>query len=697
MRQIIKGIKQIKYIWILIIFLVFFSNLFSQVHKVQHIYTTQGDFIYWNSHWSNQPVMLYSRDLKTNQEVPLFDTAKYLMTSWKTIKSTLSKSTYQQMFQQFEKQEKSTKNTNWNQLTHIEKKDQLTSMIRNKHPLIILLSYILPDFQKIIPHFWIQKQKELKPVRQYILCKENKTPKVCISSKTIHQSSLKPFSFRAKQITKITTSKNGIILHAKSYKRSSGIIAYNIYRRKKNQNNYIKINKLPIINLQEKDQKEISYLDNKTKPSISYQYKIEWIHFSNTRSHSLESHYILQTPNEENFILPITDLSISIKSNYTLLFNWKTTKEKNIIYHEIYRSSTKNGYYQKISKEKIPHQTNSVTLFLTKDLINKTFWYKIKSYSFKNHEFVFSNSIPKYHESIKIPDPPNLLTLIQKNKSILIKWSSPPKKESMKYHIYKKNLYTTQWTLIKSAVSQSFIYDTSVLKNGIYTYCIKSEDLFEKISKCSKESSILINSPPKILPPIKPYIIWGDDNIGHIYWKSTTQQSILFFEILIVKEQTNAKYLKKTNKPYYSFLFEKEKTYSIQVRVFHTNTEKSSFSPKLKVKSHPINKIPPVNMFSANPISSQKEFKQKNTKKCINTWKIKWDYFYTIDTVEFQLFKKENNSSSKILIDKVAFSKELRYEFIYKNKTCSKLDKFIIQVIGKNNQASMQKEIELSN
>jgi uncharacterized protein len=229
-----------------------------------------------------------------------------------------------------------------------------------------------------------------------------------------------------------------------------------------------------------KDRLKVEYIDDKLGDNETYLYRIKVKTFDKiiSRPSAISSATTKALPGQIQGLQATTNLPKKIQ------LSWAASPTKDVVSYNIYRASSSNGFFTKLSTA--PAEHNRFDDLIEED--GKIYFYKITSVDKDGLESEKNNLTPTMGSTLTQPQTPRVtLAQIQGNKMIL-NWQ-PTDKRSVSYNVYKK--YNTGWTNSKTIIipniSELRYEDHEVVRGVEYIYSIEAVDEYGLVSKRSEE------------------------------------------------------------------------------------------------------------------------------------------------------------------------------------------------------------------
>ncbi|MEA3288813.1 MAG: hypothetical protein U9Q04_01420 [Campylobacterota bacterium] len=242
-----------------------------------------------------------------------------------------------------------------------------------------------------------------------------------------------------------------------------------------------------------KDRYNVEFIDEKLGDNETYFYRLKAVSFDDIVS---EPSKIVEA-NTKPLPKHIGALSATTDLPRKITLSWTQSPTKDVVLYNIYRSSSANGRYSKISKTPIPNNRFD-------DLVNedgKIYFYKITTVDKDTLESEKKYLSPAMGSTLAKPAMPILtLAQIQGNK-IILNWRAGDDRV-VSYNIYKvtQDSWASSDEKLIPNVNGLRFEDNDVVRGVKYKYSIQAIDQHGLLSERTIESSLVL---PELIEPVR--------------------------------------------------------------------------------------------------------------------------------------------------------------------------------------------------
>jgi fibronectin type 3 domain-containing protein len=262
------------------------------------------------------------------------------------------------------------------------------------------------------------------------------------------------------------------------------LAGYNVYRSTTSGSGYVKINgSLAAASV---------YTDTTVNAGTTYYYVVRAV--DGTSQESGNSNQDSATPYNAPPAAPSGLVGVGGNSIVTL--SWTPNTEDDLAGYSVYRSTSLNGTYTKITPSLISTSNHTDT-----GLVNgTTYYYRVTATDDIAQESAFSNTV-----SATPGDPPPAaptgLTATPGDKQISLDWNNNTEGDLAGYNVYRSLTSGTGYTKINSSVvTYSHYLDTGRTGNTVYYYVVTAVDLGSNESGYSNQASATPTDPTPAAP-----------------------------------------------------------------------------------------------------------------------------------------------------------------------------------------------------
>ena len=401
------------------------------------------------------------------------------------------------------------------------------------------------SFAKNLGHYFIDKMVHKNSIYLYKI-DAYKGGKKELSSMVV--ATTKPF-IKGRDIMWVRAKSidNGIAL---SWDTQDDFAFYNIYRKKKGEKRFKKINNIPVY-IEKNFTKKAKYLyvDKDIKKNIFATYyitKIDMFSQEGKPSSKVSIRYKKHVP-----IHRVSTLFATTKKNGVVL-RWR--KVGNSLGYNIYKSSVYTGGYKKINKK--PVKTNH---FFDKNYTPaKASYYFVTALNLKA-ESLPSNIVMAFSRDIEPPKRVEGLKAKVKPGKVILKWSKNKEKDLLGYKIYiSMDMDNKEWSLVnkKPVKKNYFIHKRAkTLSRFPYYYRVSAVDTHLNESIPSKIVKVKL---PDIIAPPQP-VFKGYKNYTNKVTLNWAQVITYDFSHYNIYKKVGRKWKKLNQRPLLNNYFEDKK------------------------------------------------------------------------------------------------------------------------------------------
>ncbi|MEA2049320.1 MAG: hypothetical protein U9O56_01105 [Campylobacterota bacterium] len=219
-----------------------------------------------------------------------------------------------------------------------------------------------------------------------------------------------------------------------------------------------------------KDRYNVEYIDNNLGDNEIYMYRIRAVTFDGIISNFSDT----ITGTTKSLPSKINKLSATKDLPQTIQLSWTKSPTKDVIYYNIYRSSSVDGSFSKIAKARVEH--NRFDDKIQED--DKIYFYKITTVDKDNLESDIKTTSPIMGSTLSKPKMPRItLAQIQGNK-IILNWENSDDRAKT-YNIYKttKDGWNSSEAKLIPNVSGLRFEDNDIVRGVNYQYSIEAVDI----------------------------------------------------------------------------------------------------------------------------------------------------------------------------------------------------------------------------
>lgn len=357
---------------------------------------------------------------------------------------------------------------------------------------------------------------------------------------------------------------------------SEDLAGYDIYRSRKSDGQYHKLNKILL--------SKPEFTDKVTKAG-PYYYHVSAVDSSGNQGKSdpvfVEVHDIVP---------PASPSDVTAKADTgKVIINWQKGKESDLMGYLIYRTIRNDNKDRFVLLNSKPVNENSFTDKLPRSARNK-FLYKVIAI-----DSAYNKSGPSESVSVRMPDiitpvPPYLISVESADKSFIIEWL-PNKEEDLDGYILYKSETGEQGSykpvIDESVLRQLRYVDNDVKPRQTYFYYLVAVDSSKNKSKASNILTGVNNfsSIPSSVNKVKGSYRERNNDV-HISWKRDSEENLLGY-IVYRKEGDDGQLLpvsgKLQNNEFIDISVKKGTTYFYEIRSYSKTGDRTS-SEQLKIK-----------------------------------------------------------------------------------------------------------------
>lgn len=381
---------------------------------------------------------------------------------------------------------------------------------------------------------------------KYILCTEDRV----LISESIKFEPLKDSKIEIDSITYKTFDKR---IEFKWKYNNKSFFGVNIYRSE-NKNNFIKLNKNPIVVTRTEDKSgkykypSFFYADDSLKYYTKYCYKFTPVdYFGEERSTSKPIEIVIK-----DTVPPKPPYYLKAKpERKTIKLNWNYTDTSDYDSIKVYRKYYKSEEFELIKKTKFNFNFNGF-----RDSLNKsgTYYYYVTASDSSGNEAISNTAMAEIIDVKGPPPPNNIKALLDSQNIVTLKWNNLNKCTDLKgYRVYRtvSNEKQEYFVLLNSTIIKDTIFKDTLNKvsKDYFFYRIKSIDTNYNSGEFSK--TVKIKLPDKV-PPEKPFIknICQDSNNLIIKWLQNYEKDLSGYIIYLNNKPLNKKTINKNSSSY---------------------------------------------------------------------------------------------------------------------------------------------------
>lgn len=226
----------------------------------------------------------------------------------------------------------------------------------------------------------------------------------------------------------------------------------------------------------------IEYIDDKLGDNETYSYRIKAVTFDDIISNSSE----ITTATTKPLPNQIDGFTCTKDLPRTIQISWGKSSTKDVVYYNIYRSSSFDGSFRKIAQA--PEIHDRFDNHIAKD--GKIYFYKITTTDKDGLESKIDEVSPVMGSTLSKPKIPKVtLAQIQGNK-IILNWENSDDR-AVSYNIFKreKNGWNSKNEKIIPNIEGLRFEDPDVIRGIEYSYSIQAVDKHGLLSKKTEELS----------------------------------------------------------------------------------------------------------------------------------------------------------------------------------------------------------------
>ncbi len=206
------------------------------------------------------------------------------------------------------------------------------------------------------------------------------------------------------------------------------VVSFNIYRRRKGEKSFTRLNKTPIIRL---NNGAMDFIDQWVKNGVTYEYGLTSVDLIGRESKM--SPIVQVKPVDTTPPAPPLGL-IVIDSHGRAVLRWNYSLELDAAGYNVYRNTRIGEEYVRVNKKMLPF---SNPIFVDSTVQPGRYFYAISAIDSSGNEGKKSNPMMVIIKDSMPPDPPENVKAVYKDKKIVITWSGARAKDLMGYYIYR--------------------------------------------------------------------------------------------------------------------------------------------------------------------------------------------------------------------------------------------------------------------